>query len=362
MANSPVLSATGLRQFDAHCQQAAAEMTRRFLLTVGKADAAAADPALAEAYRQDVADHLAFMRPALEFGDVQPMVDYVRWLEHMLTRRGVPKERLRTTLDGLADYFETCMQGADAGVVAAAIRVAKAGLLAPAEPASQVPAGPNEPWPDSLDFSSALLAGDRPRAQALVNRHLAQGRTLPQVELHLMQPALYDVGQRWEDNQVTVAQEHLATAICESVMTQAFMQVDLPASNGRKVLLACVAGNKHAVGLQMVADAFQLAGWEVQFLGADVPTADLVEHVVETRPEVLGLSISFVQQFRVVQQIMAGLKARLAGARPRVLLGGSAINQFERLAAVLGADACTTDAAAAVQVASLLTGTLARTQ
>ena len=69
-----------------------------------------------------------------------------------------------------------------------------------------------------------------------------------------------------------------------SVMTMGLLRSPPPAPIDRRVLLACVAGNHHAVGLRMVADAFQLAGWDVQYLGANVPTAALVRQAAEWNP------------------------------------------------------------------------------
>jgi methanogenic corrinoid protein MtbC1 len=129
----------------------------------------------------------------------------------------------------------------------------------------------------------------------------------------VIQPALYNIGQKWQDNQVTVAQEHLATAISQSVMTYGLLKSEVPPANGRRTVLACVEGNQHAVGLQMVADAFQLAGWDVHYLGANVPTGALLQHVVNCRPDLLGLSVSFAQQLRVVRTSSPGCCRRMRG-------------------------------------------------
>ena len=119
----------------------------------------------------------------------------------------------------------------------------------------------------------------------------------------------------------------------------------------KRILLACVEGNNHAVGLRMVADAFLLAGWEVQYLGAYVPTPALVQQAMEWKPDLVGLSVSFAQQLRVVKGVIAELGDRLGTARPAVIVGGLAINRFKQLADVMGADVSSGDAQAAVESA-----------
>ena len=102
----------------------------------------------------------------------------------------------------------------------------------------------------------------------------------------------------------------------------------------------------------MVSDGFQLAGWDVQFLGANMPTAALVGQVMEWRPDLVGLSVSFPQQLRVVKDIIARLDKLLGPARPAVIIGGLAINRFHQLADAVGADAHSPNAPAAVAYAN----------
>lgn len=170
--------------------------------------------------------------------------------------------------------------------------------------------------------------------------------------MHLILPALYDIGEMWQANRATVAQEHMATAIVQSMMTAGLLRSLPPPMIGKRVLLACVEGNHHAIGLRMVSDGFQLAGWDVQFLGANMPTMALVQQVVECRPDLVGLSVSFPQQLRVVKEVIARLDEVLGGGRPPVLIGGLAINRFSQLASAVGADGHSPNAPAAVAYAN----------
>jgi MerR family transcriptional regulator, light-induced transcriptional regulator len=134
----------------------------------------------------------------------------------------------------------------------------------------------------------------------------------------------------------------------------ALLRSKLPAPISRRVLLACVAGNHHTIGLRMVADSFQLAGWEIQYLGGDVPTPSLIQQIGAWSPDLVGLSLSFAQQLRVVKDLIAQLTTRFGPSRPRVIIGGLVINRFNRLVDVVGADARSIDAKAAIGVAAQL--------
>lgn len=353
--DTPALSAAGLQRFKALRGDAIAAVTERFYSAHGSAYAHYGERGR-DACREDIGYHLEFLRPVLEFGLIQPLVDYLRWLDSVLATRDVPAEHLPLSLDWLAEFFDANMDAADAKIVVTALHKARVRFLEGGNTPGVIDGSMPEPWPEWVAFEAALLAGDRKTAGLILERCLDEGRTLIEAEQHMIKPALYGIGEKWQHNQVTVAQEHLATAIAQSVMTFGLARSEFPASNGKRVVLACVQGNNHAVGLQMVADAFQFSGWEVQFLGANVPTNALIQHLDQFKPDLLALSVSFAQQLHVVRDIMARLTEAHGDARPPVIIGGLAINQFNGLANMLGADCWSPDASSAVVSAEMLAG------
>ena len=347
---SKMLGPEGLQNFQLLRSHAVNSVTEQFYATHGALYERFGQKGR-EACREDLAFHLEFLRPALEFGLLQPMVDYLRWLASILAAREIPTGHLAQSLDWLAEYFATHMdpsEGADVALTLRAIRSQFVAVGSTPQPPLTAPAA----WPEAFGFEAALLAGRQRDALDVVNRCLDEGRNLMDIELHVIEPSLYRIGEKWQRNEVTVAQEHMATAIVESVMTVALLRAPLPAPIDKKILLACVEGNNHAVGLHMVADAFLLAGWDVQYLGANVPTTALLQQVSEWKPDLVGLSVSFAQQLRMVKAVIAELDDRLGPARPAVIVGGLAINRFNQLVDVIGADASSADARGAVDSAS----------
>lgn len=203
-------------------------------------------------------------------------------------------------------------------------------------------------WPEFAAFVAALLAGSREDSIAIVERRLADGHGLVEVDRQLVQPALYCIGEKWRGREVSVAQEHLATALALSVMAQGLRRSPAPVPNGRKVLLACVRDNHHAVGLQMVADAFTLAGWDVHFLGANVPSDAVVEHALQWRPDLLALSATLPEHVRELRITADQLRNALGGACPPILVGGQGFNAAEFSAEEWGGAILVSDPEAAV--------------
>jgi len=341
------LSARGLQAFEALRAPAVSAVTNRFYAVYG-ARGGHFGAREREACRRDLAFHLDFFEPVLAFGAVEPMVDYLCWLRSVLASRAIPTEHLALSLEWLAEALAEQMDAADGALVIAAARAARDGYLSRLERPVARLAMP-EPWVEATHFESALAGGSVRQAMTIVNGCAERRCGWIEIEMHVIQPALYAIGEKWQKNQLTVATEHISSAVAQSVMTIGFQRWSAqPATSSNRVLLACAEGNHHAIGLRMVADAFALDGWDVQYLGANVPTAALVRHAMESQANLVCLSLSFAQQLKAVKETIAQLSEKLVDKRPQVIVGGLAINRFTRLAALAGADAYCTDALAAV--------------
>lgn len=309
-------------------------------------------PRAQEACAEDIAFHLDFLRPTLETGDISPFSAYLAWLAQVLSARGIPGDSLPRSLDDLATFFDRSMGSAAAPVLAALM--AGRGSLDSSVAAPTYDRPCPTPWAESTAFGEAILHGNRREAAALFNQALDRESSLPGAEIHVIQPALYEIGRQWQQNRVSVAQEHLATAIAQTLMAQGTGRIEPAPDNGLKALFACTSGNHHTVGLRMVADAFEVSGWQVHYLGANLPTAALVAQVRQLRPDLVGLSASLPHHLRDLRQAIAILRAAFAEDCPRIAVGGLMFNQFPMLGQSIGADLLGPDAICASNSAAAI--------
>jgi len=176
-------------------------------------------------------------------------------------------------------------------------------------------------------FGDALRAGDPQGAALAAEAALESGMDVPALHSRVIEPAMQRIGELWQRGAATVADEHLATAISDSVLGRVFPQVlRAPPRSRERVLLAAAPGEQHVLGLRMVADVLEGAGFDVLCLGADVPPAGLLDACQAHKPAVLGLSVTMalhvpplLQAIEVVAAldpapaiVVAGRAARLA--------------------------------------------------
>jgi methanogenic corrinoid protein MtbC1 len=350
--NLDVLDGDGLRRFEDLRHEAIAAVTARFFSVHGTIYERFG-PRGRDACREDLGFHLDFLRPVLEFGLAAPMIQYLSWLDAVLSVRGIPSDHVLLSIEWLGEFFAEHLDPSDAVVVGAALGAIRSGFLRTREAPMPSPVSPKA-WPEAIDFEDKLLGGNQQGAVNVMTSCLDRGRGLVDIEMHVVQAALYAIGEKWQANEVTVAQEHLATVLAQSAMSHALMLLPKVSLIGKRVLLACVETNHHAVGLHMVADAFQLAGWQVQYLGPNVPTGALVKQVADWKPHLIGLSISFPQQLRYAKDAIERLR-ELPNA-PAIMIGGLAINRFPPLANLMAAEAAFADSRSAVTHALQLAG------
>jgi MerR family transcriptional regulator, light-induced transcriptional regulator len=195
-------------------------------------------------------------------------------------------------------------------------------------------------------FLAAVAAGDRRRAMAAVDGGRQGGLDMRTLYLGVLQPALREVGRRWETGAMTVAQEHLATAITQTAMSRLAGEHFRDTEGGPVLIAACVGAERHALGLRMVCDLLELEGWTSLYLGPTVPAGDLARMVAERRPQAVALSVSLPPHLLGARTAIGDIRA-LGPPQPVVLVGGRAVAGPE-IAQRLGADLTASDAGEAV--------------
>jgi methanogenic corrinoid protein MtbC1 len=189
------------------------------------------------------------------------------------------------------------------------------------------------------DYLAALLAGDAIRCRHLVDRAVEGGVPIGAIYLRVLQPALEDVGMRWESGELGVAHEHRATAITQGILGTLGPRMRVSPTSGRLTILACTEGELHGIGLQMVGDFLEAAGWEVILLGASVPATALAGLVADESPDVVGLSTATPGLIDGIEDALRALSA--LEPRPFVVAGGRLWATVGAQRAVeLGADLC----------------------
>ena len=294
---------------------------------------------------EDLRYHVLYLAEAVAANSPALFREYAGWVKVLFARIGIPDAELVESLEILRDVVAARVGGAEADGVHACVAAA---LEALPGMAAEVPRFIREDAPYGAvakGYLDLLLAGDRRGATALVLAQVEGGMGVADAYLHVFQPTLREVGRLWQTGAISVAHEHFVTAATQAVMAQLYPRIFASKRCHRSMVATCVSGELHEIGIRMVADFFEMSGWDSYYLGANAPAHAIVQAVRERDADVLAVS--------------ATVRADLPDRPLRILVGGYPFNLVPDLWKSVGADACAATAADAVAVAERLAGAAA---
>lgn len=276
---------------------------------------------------EDARFHMDFLAGAVEAGSTQPFADYARWTVRVLRGRGIEPGFVAENLEQIAQALLPHLQEGEQAHVARLVGVACA--AAREEPAPRAGlAGDDQLALTRSLFLQAILHGQRQAACNIAAEAARAGHPVVDVYVDVLQESLYEVGRLWEENRITVATEHMATAIVQFVLAHLYPLLPTSPEKGRKAVITGVEGELHQVGANMLADFLEANGWNVRFLGTNMPHAGILTAVEEHQADVVGVSVTMLFNLPKVRRLVGEVRQKLASRAPRVLV--SAAGRFAR--------------------------------
>lgn len=200
------------------------------------------------------------------------------------------------------------------------LSAAEAARLAMAEVAEE----PDVPTPEGQQSVVAYLAvqlRDALDRYDVAGAHAALDRLFGTVSVEfalteVLIPYLHELGERWAAGEITVAQEHFAANLIRGRLLG--LTRDWGSGGSSSVLLACLPGENHDLGLILLGVLIARRGWRVTFLGANTPFDGLESSILDLRPALVVLSTIDAELFHEHAASLASVAAMgpLAVAAP----------------------------------------------
>ena len=208
-------------------------------------------------------------------------------------------------------------------------------------------------WTDEMqDIMDALLEGE---SKSVFEKLLSKYK-LPQdtetIYLGLFQPVLYRIGELWEEGKLSVGDEHLVSSAVTRLMAHLHMMTDRKLHMKGDVVIATGEHEHHQIGARMVADLMENNGWNVRFLGSDLPVdsfSDVLDHI---NPKFVALSVTMPFNITKVIETVKYIRSRDRWNHIKIMVGGLVINKTPSLQHIIGANAYPYDAAEAVAISN----------
>jgi excisionase family DNA binding protein len=188
----------------------------------------------------------------------------------------------------------------------------------------------------TAQLEARLLAGDEPGAWGVLEAALASEHSPSEALLRMVAPALESIGERWHAGELTVADEHRASAVATRLIARLGARFARRGPKRGSVVITTPPAELHSAPVAMAADLLRWAGFNAIELGADTP-ADALAQALTAVPDLLAVAMACTTEASASS--VGRVITHLHRARPgtTVLIGGAAITDAGQ-ALELGAD------------------------
>lgn len=135
-----------------------------------------------------------------------------------------------------------------------------------------------------------LTAADESGAWTIINETLTSGATPVDVHNRLITPAMHNIGAAWAAGELSIAEEHQASATLTRLLGRMTSMFRHPGRRKGMIVIGSVAGEQHTLATAMLADLLADAGFEVIDMGSNTPIDSFIEVVKRVgNPVLVGL-------------------------------------------------------------------------
>lgn len=171
-----------------------------------------------------------------------------------------------------------------------------------------------------ISFYNALADGNKYRCQQIVDQLVSDSTDIKDIYVELFQKSLYRVGKLWEEGKITIAEEHLASAIIEHLIDYTFWKQPPVTRIGKTIILSCINKEFHDIGIRMASYIFEMNGWDTHFLGANTPSKEIIRITGQKQPDMIGLSFSFYMNIARLTEVLDSITSEFP--KQKIILGG----------------------------------------
>ncbi|MGD8114054.1 MAG: cobalamin B12-binding domain-containing protein [Sphaerochaetaceae bacterium] len=187
-------------------------------------------------------------------------------------------------------------------------------------------------------FTGLLVTGKHDESMDLIMSLAKNRESLKEIYTDIIRPSMYEIGGLWETDKISVAHEHLATSIILRIITHFYSDFVYTEPTKGKILVTAAADEHHEVGARMIADLLEMEGWDVSYLGADIPTDDLIRMLDSVRPDILSISVTMAFNLLQVKDLITAVRRKPRFNQVKILVGGHALIHADKARNMLGAD------------------------
>lgn len=195
------------------------------------------------------------------------------------------------------------------------------------------------------EASQELIRGSMKAIQALDTTRLEESLTQSALSLghqgmisRVIAPLAMEIGNQWRSGDLSAAHEHFASAIIRVFLANISKPFAIPETAPR-LIVATPAGQLHELGAVIAASSASSAGWNVTFLGANLPAAEIAGATIQNQARALALSLVFPEDDPTLPDELKRLRSFLP-KEIDIIVGGRSAAAYQKTLEEIEATIC----------------------
>ncbi|WP_025681185.1 B12-binding domain-containing protein [Paenibacillus massiliensis] len=309
--------------------------------------------------RQDTLYSLQFLAESVMVDSPKLFVQYISWLKILLEGFGITSQDLVINLRLTDNALEELLEHPGKTMLRDHLLLGIERIKEPEEYPSFIRQD-NPLYEEARKYLDLLSAGNRREALELVEGLLENEVAIKDIYKYIFQITQYEIGRLWQMGDMNVAQEHFCTAATQFIMSSLYGRWIVHSRDGYRLLATCVGQEQHEIGIRMIADFFEMEGWNTYYLGANVPQRNVIEAIIDYSVDLVALSATMAFHVHLIKDLIVAIRADERTTHVKIMVGGQPFNMDARLWHEVGADGFAIDADQAVKAAADLLSHIAQ--
>lgn len=142
----------------------------------------------------------------------------------------------------------------------------------------------------------------------------------------ILKPVMYDIGEHWSTNKISIATEHVASNIAQTLVKIIMDRVS-GSANKKKILICVPLGEEHHLGCDVLETYLSIKGFKIYNMGTSLPTESIMSFIEYNRPDIIFISITLQDNISAGQRLVKKIKEEY---KIPILIGGHAM-QSEKM-------------------------------
>ena len=123
----------------------------------------------------------------------------------------------------------------------------------------------------------------------------------------ILKQVMYKIGEDWANNKISIATEHVASNIAQTLVKIIMDQVSRT-GNKKKILICVPVGEEHHLGCDVLETYLSIKGFKVYNMGTSIPTESILSFIDTNKPEVVLISITLEDNLTAGQRLVRRIK------------------------------------------------------